>query len=646
MRILGTLFFLLLLCLPSQGLSQPSAVTTIADSPAIALSGVGFTVTHPAKATSPDLSAPYACLVYDVDTPLLKQSVPSTISEGRLSCAPTLASTGSYRISLVGRDTRTLGGHLVIAESTIRVIHGAWSLLPALIAIGMALLTRQVIPALFLGTFAGAWIVQDITFSGALAGLLAVADTYLLQALVPPDGNSEHLAIVLFSLMTGGMIGVISHSGGMGGIVRWLTRLVRTRRGGQTATSLLGCTIFFDDYANTLIVGNTMRPLADKLRISREKLAYLVDSTAAPIACIAIVTTWIGFEVSLVADTLPGMDGLNISAFELVLRSIPYSFYPILTLIFIACLIATGRDFGPMAHAEAMALRRISPTAEPDKQPHADALDEPMLTDDVPDGPAYLAFIPIIMLIGVTLLGLMATGSGENLREILGSADPFTAMLWASMMSLITAILLAVATRAMSLSDAFNAMEKGLAPMLLAVIILTFAWAIANVNSDLHTADYIVSLLGDSITPALLPAIIFVVACLTSFATGASWGTMGILVPLVLPLTWTAMQHSGMDGTQHLPILYAAIASVLAGAVWGDHCSPISDTTILSSLASGCDHMAHVQTQLPYALLVGITALLMGVIPAGFGVPWWLGLGVASLALFLILRSFGKETIL
>ncbi|MGB1539418.1 MAG: Na+/H+ antiporter NhaC family protein, partial [Rickettsiales bacterium] len=468
---------------------------------------------------------------------------------------------------------------------------GWWSIMPAVIAVVLALATRQVLPALFCGVWFGAWLLQGGDIAAIGTGLLRVLDTYILSALVPTDASTDHMSIVLFTLLTGAMIGVISRNGGMGGVVELITRFANTPKKGQMATSTLGIAVFFDDYANTLIVGNTMRPLLDKLRVSREKLAYLVDSTSAPLAATAMITTWIGFQVSLIAETMPKLEGLEMSAYGFMLSLIPYSFYSVLALLFVFMVVLTGRDFGPMLTAE-----RTARATQPDTP--APKEDDLVVGNDLPRGNVWNAIIPIAVLIAGTVIGLLYTGNGESLADIFGSANSFKAMMWAALASLVTAVAMSLATRSLSLAQAMEALEQGLVPMLAAVVILTFAWAIAAVNAELKTADFVISMLGTELQPQWIPALVFIVAGITAFATGASWGTMAILIPLALPLMWTAMQANGIADAEHMPLMFAASASVLAGAVWGDHCSPISDTTVLSSLASRCNHIAHVRTQM------------------------------------------------
>lgn len=509
--------------------------------------------------------------------------------------------------------------------------YGVLSILPSALAIFLAFMTRQIVVSLFAGVWLGAIILEGGDLSAVLNGLLRVVDTYITRALTPSNGSIDHISVAIFTLLIGGMVGIVSANGGMHGVVHWMARYAKTRRQGQFSAFFMGFVIFFDDYANTLIVGKTLRPLMDRLHISREKLSFIVDATAAPIACIAFVTTWIGFELALFDQAMPNTPGLHLTSYQLFIGMVPYSFYPILLLIFIALSIYSGRDFGPMLRAEKMAR-------------------EQHLGDVVPDLPAgstgaYKAMIPILILIIATVVGLDATGSGSTLIEIIGSSDPFKAMLWASLISLITAVLLSVIKGGMEVSEAVAAMEDGFKPMVLAIIILVLAWAIAALNTDLMTANYVVSLLGDSVPSHLAPALIFVISMLAAFATGSSWGVMAIIMPIALPLTWSMMGHEGIANAEHFPILFAAVASVMSGAVFGDHCSPISDTTILSSIASDCPHMNHVHTQMPYALFVAAIALVFGLIPISYGVPLVTTYAVAAGAMYVFLGRFGTRLV-
>ncbi|MEP0546421.1 MAG: Na+/H+ antiporter NhaC family protein [Rhodothermales bacterium] len=512
------------------------------------------------------------------------------------------------------------------------------SLVPALVAIAAALLFRQVIVALFGGVWIGAWIHYG-TLGGAWYGLLDTVQVYVLDALA----DADHAAILIFTLLIGGVVGIIQKNGGTSGIVGIVTDWAKSARRGQLATALLGTAVFFDDYANTLIVGGTMRPITDKLRISREKLAYIVDSTAAPVASLALVTTWIGYEVGLIGTAIDKLPTYDESAYAVFLQSIPYSFYPILALGFVYAIATSRRDFGPMLRAERRA-RETGQLYRPGSEIEQAEAESSVLVPS-PDTPrrAFNAIIPIVVLVVGVLGGLYVTGEGESIREIISSADSYKAMMWASLLAAVVAVLMSVGQRILTLDESINAMYAGMKGMLLAIIILVLAWALSGVNDVLGTADYLIAVLSGNVSPGFVPTIVFVLAALTAFSTGSSWGTMGILMPLVVPLAYGVLAADGLHtNDEYHHIIYSAVSAVLAGAVWGDHCSPISDTTILSSLASSCDHIDHVRTQLPYALLVGIVAIGLGTLPAGFGAPWWICLPLGAAVLLAVLRFVGQ----
>jgi Na+/H+ antiporter NhaC len=554
------------------------------------------------------------------------------------------------KINLIDRIFKVI--YLIIltspasASETAVAAAGTWlSVLPPLLAIVFALTLKRVIPALFMGIWLGAWIINGISADGLWYGLLESFQVYVLNALADPD----HAAIILFSLMIGGMVGIISRNGGMQGIVNHIARWADSVRHASLATGAMGLAIFFDDYANTLVVGNTMRPVTDANRISRQKLAYIVDSTAAPVTCIALVTTWIGYEVGLIGDSLGNMPGLDGEAYLVFLSTIPYSFYPVMAIVFVFMIAHTGRDFGPMLAAERHA--RINGVFDDDHLSPHEANDSAPI-EPVPGKPqrAMNAVVPIAVLILAVLGGLYVTGrasveaANPGLRDIVGAADSYKALMWASFLGMLTATFLTLVQRIMDLEAIVNAWYQGLRSMLMALIILILAWSLGEISELLQTADFLVSVLGETLPPFTLPTLVFILAAATAFATGSSWGAMGILVPLVMPLTWAVMQTQGLDDPRHLHILYSSIASVLAGAVWGDHCSPISDTTILSSLASGCDHIEHVRTQLPYAVVVGTTALLAGSLPVAMGLPWWLGMAAGIVILGVLLHFIGGHS--
>ncbi len=594
------------------------------DAPRVVLRGTPFTV---------GVEVPEAGIAIPLSVRVDGRSFPVVADDdGGLVARVESASTGSVVLELT--DT---GASL--ASATTRLIPAWVSVVPPIIAIVAALVFRQVIPALFFGLFFGSVAVIGFGPTGIFVGLLEAFQVYVVEALADPD----HAAIILFSFMIGGMVGIITKNGGMQGVVDHMVKWATSPRRGQTTTALLGLAIFFDDYANTLVVGNTMRQVTDRLRISREKLAYIVDSTAAPVSCVALVTTWIGYEVGLIDAAIGQIAELDMAAYSVFLSSIPYSFYPLLTMFFVLAVANTGRDFGPMLAAETRARTTgqvMAENANVDERA-ADARE----LDPKTDKPhrAINAVLPIAVLIVGVLSGIYVTGEGDTLRDIVASTDSYTALLWASLLGAVTAAVLSGLQRILTLSETMDAWYAGARSMFYAMIILVLAWSLSSVSGVLHTADYLVSVLGDSLVPGLVPSIVFVLAGLTAFATGSSWGTMGILMPLVVPLVWAVLQTNGMAQPQHFHILYSTVSCVLAGAVLGDHCSPISDTTILSSMASGCDHVDHVRTQLPYALLVGVVAVLLGSLPAGFGVPWWIALLAGAGVLFAVLRFLGTE---
>ncbi|NNF04216.1 MAG: Na+/H+ antiporter NhaC family protein [Rhodothermales bacterium] len=550
-------------------------------------------------------------------------------------------------VVLADEDTsmRLVRNGTVVAEASTRTMPGWPSILPPLLAIVIALIFKRVVPSLFLGIWFGAMLAVGITFEGAFRGLMNTFQIYVLNALV----DADHASIILFSFMIGGMVGIISRNGGMQGVVNRITGWARSPRRGQVATSFLGIAIFFDDYANTLVVGNTMRSVTDRLKVSREKLAYLVDSTAAPVACLALVTTWIGFEVGLIGQAVDKLPRLNLSAYSVFLSSIPYSFYPLLAIFFVFMVAVSRRDFGPMYKAEVRA-RSTGKVLGDDARVDEAAIESKETTPK--EGKPHRminAIVPVVVLVGGVLVSLYITGrdsdpeTQQNLREIIGDAASYKALMWGSLLGVVTAALMSIGQRILTIDEVVESWYAGLKAMLFAMIILVLAWSLSEITEVLHTAEYLTTILGDALNPGFVPAIVFILSAATAFATGSSWGTMGILMPLVFPLAWAVLLANEMGDPEHYHILYSTVSCVLAGAVWGDHCSPISDTTILSSMASGCDHIEHVRTQLPYALTVGGVAVLVGTIPAGFGFPWYVSLVIGGAFLYGVLHFFGKR---
>lgn len=553
-----------------------------------------------------------------------------------------------------------------------------WSIIPPLVAILLALLFRQVLLALFMGILAGSWVVAGMPFTpyGLVKSFFSVIDHYILGAL----NSSSHLSVLVFSVMIGGVVAIISRNGGMAGVVEKLAPLAKGPKSTQFVVWLLGIAIFFDDYANSLIVGNTMRPLTDKYKISREKLAYIVDSTAAPISAVAFITTWIGAELNYISDALPSLAGLENppSAYAMFLSSLPYSFYSFLTLLFILIIVYTGKDYGAMFKAEnrARTTGRVFDT-------EGEALsDEDMEELEPVKGAPHRwinGFLPILAVVLGTLLGLIDTGMQACYDELIalevalpnsnwgtvwsnmaalddgnsigfvrkmgiliGKSDSYAALLWASMSAIMLALILTVSQGIMKLSDAVETIVAGFKTMMPALLILILAWALATTTEELSTAEFLTAALGDALSPYMVPVVVFILAALIAFSTGSSWSTMAILYPIAIPLSWSISQNAGLPLETAMELLYNVIAVVLAASVLGDHCSPISDTTILSSLSSSCNHIDHVKTQLPYALTVGMVSLALAYASTAFHLPFLVSMGLGLGVLFGVVLIFGK----
>ncbi len=543
------------------------------------------------------------------------------------------------------------------------------SLIPPLLTIVIALLIKEVLVSLFIGIWSGVMLIQGgnfLSIKSWVSSLMTAVDTYIINAL----SDTSHLSVIIFSLMIGAMVALISKNGGMLGVVNKLGRFAKTRKSTQKTTWLLGILIFFDDYANTLIVGNTMRSVTDKFRISREKLAYIVDSTAAPVAAIAFITTWIGAELGYIGDSM-ALLGLaeTQTPYALFFASLKYSYYPILTLVFIYFIISQDKDYGPMHQAEVRAVTtgQVSPAATQSE-------DEPNMEDLSPVTGAqpiwWYAALPIFTVISVTIVGLLVTGfesagsvyevegnwsaiwqslDGNNafskLGTLIGMSDSYAALIWASFSGLALALVITVVSRTLPLLDSVHWLIIGFKTMLPAILVLVLAWSLAGVTEALHTSDYLSNLFSDRINPYLLPGLIFILAAFIAFATGSSWSTMAILYPIAIPTAYAVCQSAGLDPALSHEILLCIIATVLAASVLGDHCSPISDTTILSSLATDCNHLDHVKTQLPYALTVGLVSLIGITLSIVLGGGWIVsGICLAAClgVLYAWISYFGK----
>ncbi len=544
--------------------------------------------------------------------------------------------------------------------------YGWLSLLPPLIAILLAIITRRAVISLVVGVLFGALITSG---GNPLTAVWETCEVHLWPTLIDPG----KMRVFAFTLLMGAMVGVISKSGGMQGLVNLLAPFARGRRSGQFTTWLLGLIVFFDDYTNTILLGSTLRGVCDRLAISREKLAYLVDSTAAPVASLALLSTWIAVELDYIQDGLAGIqnagtqNAASLSPIELFIASIPYRFYAVMALLLVPMIALSGRDFGAMLKAER--ATQSKPNAEDESLREYTASDQPARW--------YNAVVPIaVTLIVVVWLiyrsGKQSTGDDASLRDIVGAADSSMALMYGSLLGTLTAAFLCRVQQLLDKSQIVSAAVDGMRIVLPAIIILWTASALSRMTGNksvegsasqteydfkqhrLYTAEYLAAQVlpddessagsqGVSTTIRLMPTIVFLLAAVLSFATGTSFGTMGILMPMTVTLSCNLLmsQQGTIDPTN--PILLASVASVLSGAVFGDHCSPISDTTILSSQASGCDHMAHVMTQLPYALLVGGVTVVLGTLPIGWGVNVWVLLPIQLITLAAVLVYFGKS---
>ncbi len=549
--------------------------------------------------------------------------------------------------------------------------YGWLCLLPPLVAIVLAIATRKASVSLLVGIICGALI----TTGGDL--FQALHDTCEVH-IWPTFTDQGKLRVFSFTLLMGAMIGVICRCGGMQGLIQLISPLARTRRGGQLVTWLLGLLIFFDDYANTILLGSTLRPLCDRLKISREKLAYLVDSTAAPVAGLSLLSTWVAVEIEYVREGIETLGAAtDWTAIDLFMGSIPYRFYILASLALIPMIALSGRDFGPMLRAE---RRRL-------KESHKEAEDTTAILDaESRDMPArwYNAVLPIVVTLGVVVWLLYSTGleslavaAGEpppKLRDILGAADSSFSLQYGALVGLLLAMFLSSVQRLVRWPQLMQAAGQGARIVLPAIAILLCASALSRMTGSrsvegeptvasyefkdhrLYTGDFLAQSFlasedadidsgGESLSTMgkLLPTIVFLLAAGLSFATGTSFGTMGIMLPIVVTLVHALLSAEGAMVAASNPIVLASVGSVLAGSVFGDHCSPISDTTILSSQSCACDHVAHVITQMPYALLVATVSVVCGTLPLGWGVSVWLLLPLQVVALFVVLALFGRK---
>jgi Na+/H+ antiporter NhaC len=514
--------------------------------------------------------------------------------------------------------------------------HGILSVVPAVLAIALAIWTRNVIVSLF-----GAVALAGIIHMGGnpVDGLIHA----LGREATDPDGKAyisglagaiadyDHAKTMLFTVLIGAMVGVIGKSGATRSLVEGLAARAKSPQSVQILSWISGLVVFFDDYANCMIVGSAMGPLCDRYKITRAKLAYIVDSTAAPVASLALVSTWVGFEVGVVDEGLQNAlsDGLiesKIQAYGFFVQGWPYRFYPILAFLFVGMIAITGRDFGPM-----LADRSKAGDEDDEEEEEHDDL-----------APYWVAIVPVATLILVTLAVLYQTGSAElppgaKLFEVLANADGYGAIVQGSFCALFLACLFVLATRSMNLKETTEAALGGMKIMFEALIILLLAWSLSSAMKELGAPAYLVKVLGPTLPAWSLPTVTFLVGSAISFAVGSSYATMGIMMPMVVPLAFKLSPGGDMT----IPL--AASGSVLAGACFGDHCSPISDTTVLSAIGSGSELLDHVRTQLPYAVTIGIISVVCGTFPAAFGINPWLCLVGGMAAGYAALRYLGKS---
>ena len=527
--------------------------------------------------------------------------------------------------------------------------YGFLTLIPPLLAIILAFITKNVVLSLVLGVFSGSLLINS--------GSLSKSFTDLSGRIVSSMADPWNAGIILQVLVIGGLIALVTKMGGARAIAESLSKRAKSPASAQVIAWIMGLFIFFDDYANSLIVGPIMKPITDKMKISREKLAFIIDSTAAPVAGLALVSTWIGYEISLIKDgySLIGID--NINAYGVFIETIPYRFYNILMLVFVLASGIMLREFGPMYKAEHRARTTGKVTEiEIDEDQGDQVLKEK--EGIVPT--IWNALIPILTLIFGSLFGFYFNGLGAlegeilsqvqasplsmfAIRETFGASDASIVLFEAALIASIVAIIMGMKQKIFKLGEAIDTWVHGMKHLVITGIILLLAWSLSSVIKELGASAYLVSLLSDSVPQFLLPSIIFILASIISFSTGTSYGTMGILMPLAIPLANAIGINNGLVDGALANYTIIAVSAVLTGAIFGDHCSPISDTTILSSMGASCDHIAHTRTQIVYAVVVGIIAIVFGYIPVSLGLNVWITLGLGTLAIWALLRFYGKS---
>ena len=508
-----------------------------------------------------------------------------------------------------------------------------YSIIPPLLAVTLAIVTTRLFPSLCIAVGVGL-VLSWYQKGGTPSGFLAEAVWFVRAVSVGNDGiDLFNFWVVLFVFLIMATISVVVASGGISGVVLWLSQFAKGPRSAQFMTGLMGIVIFIGDYSNAMLVGPTMRPLTDHHRVSREKLAFLVDSTSAPIAGLAFVSTWIGYEVGLFEDISETL-GLGHDGYSMFFDALSFRFYCVLTIIFVIVNAISGRDYGAMHQAETRA-RETGEIAAPDAQALGHAGSFVNLPNAVVQ--PFSAVLPLLTLFGLLLGGFWVDGNGTgsifsltSWRNALSEANNVMVLACAAASAFVVAIICARLLSKLKFSDIAPVVWNGIKGSLTPLSILLLAWGLKASCDRLMTGDFLATMLSDVVSPFWFPILVFICGAVTSFATGTSWGTMAILIPTAIPVAFS------LDGDSYGLTTIICLGAVLDGAIFGDHCSPLSDTTILSSIASSCDPLHHVRTQLPYSLTVASIALFCGYLPAALGVSSGIGIACGTGVIILI----------
>jgi len=507
---------------------------------------------------------------------------------------------------------------------------GILSLLPPIVAIGLCIVTKEVIPSLFVGI----WIAGTMIMGWNPVTGFGRAVEALWNSLGDPWGAR----IILTSLTMGGLVGVMRVGGGIDAAIQWITKKITSPRGAMFFTELAGFIIFFEDYVNTAVVGTTMSPITDRYKISKEKLSYIVDSTAAPIACIAGISSWIAYMVGQIGTQFTDL-GIELSPYVAYLKSIPFIFYNIVALVLLTYVVLSQRDMGPMLHAERRA-RKTGQLLREGAIPLANTAQETTLPEENCPRRGINFVLPILFLVFLIFGMLIITGGWPevSMAQAIGEGSSSKALVWGSFGSVFLTMVLYKLQGLAKLERLFKGYMEGMMSIFVGTIILVFAWGIGSAIKEVGTASYLVGIAGDVLSPSWIPVISFVTGAAISFCTGTSYGTMAILMPIVVPLVFRVSVTAGIDP---MTFIIPTIGAVFGGSVWGDHCSPISDTTIMSSMFTGSDHIDHVNSQMPYAFTAASGAIA-GYVGVAFGLPAVANILIAIVVACLVFRLFSK----